>query len=47
MDEVARYNMGRWNELAQAGIQYTIPYLDLDERSARELVDREGHRWRP
>ena len=42
MDEIARYNMGRWNELAEAGIAYTVPYLDLDERSARELVDPDG-----
>ena len=42
MDELARYNRGRWEELARAGISYTIPYLDLDERSARELVDRDG-----
>ena len=42
MDEVARYNMGRWNELAQAGVQYAIPYLDLDADSARELVDPDG-----
>ena len=42
MDEIARYNMGRWNELAEAGVSYTIPYLDLDARSARELVDPDG-----
>ena len=42
VDEISRYNMGRWNELAEAGIQYTIPYLDLDEISARELVDPDG-----
>ena len=42
VDEISRYNMGRWNELAEAGIQYTIPYLDLDESSARELVDPDG-----
>ena len=42
MDEIARYNRGRWNELAEAGVMYARPYLDLDERSARELVDPDG-----
>lgn len=42
MDEIARYNMGRWNELAEAGVAYARPYLDLDERSARDLVDPDG-----
>ena len=42
MDEIARYNMGRWNALAEAGVAYAIPYLDLDERSARELVDADS-----
>ena len=38
VDEIARYNRGRWNELAEAGVAYARPYLDLDARSARELV---------
>lgn len=42
VDEISRYNMGRWNELAEAGVAYARPYLDLDETSARELVDPDG-----
>ncbi len=42
MDELARFNKERWEELAQASIQYSMPFLDMDEDSARELVDPEG-----
>ena len=42
MDEISHYNRGRWNELAEAGVQYAIPYLHLDDRSARDLVDPDG-----
>ena len=42
VDEISRYNRGRWNELAEAGVAYARPYLDLDENSARELVDPDG-----
>lgn len=42
MDELARYNMARWNELARANIKFSRPALDLDVESAREMVDPEG-----
>ena len=42
LDDLARFNGERWDELARAGIEYARPYLDLDERSARALVDAEG-----
>ncbi len=42
MDEVARYNKERWEDLARAGIQWSRPALSLDEASARALVDPEG-----
>ncbi len=42
MDEVARYNRERWNELAKANVIFSRPYLDLSPRSARELVDPRG-----
>ena len=42
MDEVARYNRERWNELAKANVIFSRPYLDLSFRSARELVDPQG-----
>jgi len=42
MDDVARYNQQRWEELAQANVQYSRPALDLDADSARAMVDPEG-----
>ena len=42
MDDLAQFNMERWNALARAGIEYTVPYLDMDESAARRLVDRNG-----
>lgn len=42
MDELSAYNRERWNALARAGILYARPKLDLDERSAREMVDQSG-----
>ncbi len=42
MDDLARYNQARWEALARAHILYSRPYLDLDERSARRVVDAQG-----
>ena len=42
MDELARYNKERWEELAEAGVIYSRPKLDLDAASARAMVDPEG-----
>ena len=42
MDEIAKYNHDRWEELAKAGVMYSIPELDLDENSARDWVDPQG-----
>jgi len=42
VDELARHNRQRWNELAAAGVQYSQPWLDLDESKAREQVDPLG-----
>jgi len=42
MDDLARYNRERWEELAQAGIDYSRPALDLADGSARAMVDPEG-----
>ena len=41
-DEIATFNRERWNELALAGVEYSIPALELDEKSARRMVDEEG-----
>jgi SAM-dependent methyltransferase len=42
MDDIARYNRERWNDLARNRILYSRPYLDLTPETAREVVDR----WR-
>ncbi len=42
MDDIARYNKERWEELAKAKVRFSRPALDLDEASARALVDPEG-----
>ncbi|MDQ3665921.1 MAG: class I SAM-dependent methyltransferase [Acidobacteriota bacterium] len=39
MDEVAKYNVERWQALAQADAVFTRPRLDLDEDSARKYLD--------
>ena len=42
MDEVASYNMQRWNTLARANALYTRPWLHLDEDSALARVNLAG-----
>lgn len=42
MDEVSKYNKERWEELARAGIAFSRPALDLDEASARRMLDPRG-----
>jgi SAM-dependent methyltransferase len=42
MDEVARYNRDRWDELVRAGVKYGRPLLDLDSNMARQRYDRYG-----
>ena len=39
MDEIAKYNQARWDELAQAGVDFSQPFLGLDAQSASEIVD--------
>lgn len=39
MDELARENKERWEALAQAGVQFSRPFLELNEQTAREAVD--------
>jgi hypothetical protein len=41
-DELSRHNRQRWNDLAAAGVQYSRPWLDLDEAAARPRVDPLG-----
>ncbi|MEO8611207.1 MAG: methyltransferase domain-containing protein [Chloroflexota bacterium] len=42
MDEVARYNIERWETLVQANALFTRPKLELDTESAREWLDSDG-----
>lgn len=39
LDDLARYNKERWEELAQAGVAYSRPFLNLDRTAAQNLVD--------
>jgi SAM-dependent methyltransferase len=42
VDEVAKYNIERWRELAEADALFTRPVVTLDAAAAQEMVDREG-----
>lgn len=42
MDDVSRYNRERWEELARARVGFSRPALDLDEESARRMLDPHG-----
>lgn len=42
MDELAKYNKERWEELAQAQVAYSRPFLHLDATTARQVVDPQG-----
>lgn len=39
-DDFIRYNKERWEELARAGVEFSIPFLDLTPESARARLDR-------
>jgi SAM-dependent methyltransferase len=42
VDEVARYNIARWQALADADALFTRPALGLDAAAARAQIDPEG-----
>lgn len=42
IDDVAKYNIERWQSLAQAKAIFTRPRLDLDKDSARNYLDPRG-----
>lgn len=42
MDELAEYNQERWEELAQAKVNFAKPWLDLSPKTAREAIDPTG-----
>lgn len=41
MDDLAKYNRKRWEDLAKANIAYSRPFLDLNRDTAWETVDPE------
>ena len=42
LDDAARFNRDRWEDLARAGVGFSRPWTDLDAARARERVDPEG-----
>lgn len=42
MDELAKYNKERWEELSRAGVLFARPFLDLTPEKARAIVDPHG-----
>lgn len=42
MDDVAKYNIERWEALVKANALFTRPHLELNADSAREQIDPEG-----
>jgi SAM-dependent methyltransferase len=42
MDDVARYNKERWEELARGNVLFSRPALNLNEGSARAMLDPES-----
>ena len=42
LDDVARFNRDRWEDLARARVRSPQPWVDLDAASARVRVDPEG-----
>lgn len=42
MDELAQFNQERWNELVEAGVTFSRPFLNMDETAARQAVDPYG-----
>ena len=42
MGDLSSFNRERWNGLVRAGVLYSRPKLNLDEETAREMVDESG-----
>lgn len=40
--DLIAYNRERWTDLVAAGIEFSRPFLDLDETSARQAIDPHG-----
>jgi SAM-dependent methyltransferase len=42
LDPLAQHNQQRWEALAQAGVEFSRPWLDLTPKDARQKLDPEG-----
>lgn len=42
MDDLIAYNRERWEALAQAQVEFSIPFLDLTQAEARRRLEREA-----
>jgi ubiquinone/menaquinone biosynthesis C-methylase UbiE len=42
MDEIAKYNKERWEDLARSNVAFSRPFLNLDKESARRMLDPHG-----
>jgi len=42
MDDVAKYNKERWEELARSNVMFSLPWLDLDKKIAIKRIDPYG-----
>ena len=42
LDDLARFNKARWEDLAQAGVDYSRPRFDLNPESAIRMLDPDG-----
>jgi len=42
MDDVAKYNKERWEQLTKANVPFSRRWLDLDKKSACKLIDPQG-----
>jgi 2-polyprenyl-3-methyl-5-hydroxy-6-metoxy-1,4-benzoquinol methylase len=42
MDTTIAFNKERWEELSSVGVQFSVPWLDLKEEAARQLIDPEA-----
>jgi SAM-dependent methyltransferase len=41
MDDVKKFNKQRWEELSEAGVKYSLPWMDLNEEKAFDLINPE------
>jgi SAM-dependent methyltransferase len=42
MEDIIQTNRQRWNDLARANVEYTIPFLDYTVEEARQRIGRHG-----